>query len=183
MTQHRTEGLCRTGFGGISAGSGVARRHVMAGAVAGVAGLPVAAARPAGAVHPDGTFARAGDLVVYLAVLPANLVRGHPPEHTGQGAHGETPEGRYVHHLLVALFDERTGARVTDAAVSAIVHGLRHSPEDRVVLGPMAIDGARAFGGFTTLPARDYYRLEIEARRPGSAAPVRAVFPHRHFQP
>ena len=45
-------------------------------------------------------------------------------------------------------------------------------------------DGATiAFGGFAALPARDHYRIEVEVLRPGAAEPVRAVFPHRHFQP
>ncbi len=143
----------------------------------------VAAARQATAVHAEGTFRRTGDLIVYLAVVPAAITRGHPPEHTGQGMHGGPPEGRYAHHLLVALFDEKTGTRINGAEVTAVVHGLRHTPEERVALEPMMVGGVQAYGGFATLPARDYYRIEIEVVRPGSTASVRAVFPHRHFQP
>lgn len=141
-----------------------------------------AAPRRAAALDPDGAFRQVGDLVVYLAVVPAAILRGHPPEHTGRGLHGGAPEGRYVHHLLVALFDAATGARITVAGVTAVVHGLRHTPEDRIGLEPMTVGGAQAYGGFATLPARDYYRIEVEVLRPGGA-PVRAVFPHRHFQP
>lgn len=159
----------------------VARRAALlaAFAAAAVAALP----RRAAAVDPDGAFRQAGDLVVYLAVIPAAVVRGHPPEHTGRGMHGGVPEGHHVHHLLVALFDAATGRRITDAGVTAVVHGLRHTPEDRIALEPMPIGGARAYGGFATLPARDYYRIEVEVLRAGGAAAVRAVFPHRHFQP
>jgi hypothetical protein len=156
------------------------RRRVLLGAVTSLAfaSLP----RGAGAVHPEGALRRAGDLVVYLGVVPAAVVHGHPPEHTGRGLHGGAPEGRYVHHLLVAVFEEATGARVTNAAVTATIYGRRRSPETRITLEPMTVSGAMVYGGFATLPPRDYYRLEVEVLRPGAAA-VRATFPHRHFQP
>ncbi|RAI55238.1 hypothetical protein [Roseicella frigidaeris] len=160
--------------------SAVPRRRALLGAAIGLAFTSVP--HDAGAVHSEGAFRRAGNLVVYLGVVPAAVVRGHPPEHTGKSMHGGAPEGRYVHHLLVAVFEEATGARVTDAAVTATIHGRRHSPETRIALEPMTLDGATVYGGFATLPPRDYYRLEVEVRRPG-AAPVRAIFPHRHFQP
>ena len=41
----------------------------------------------------------------------------------------------------------------------------------------------QAYGGFVSLPARDFYRIDVEARRPGVDARVVATFPHRHFQP
>ena len=156
------------------------------GLLAALPGLVLAAAavipRRAAALDPDGDFQQVGSLVIYLAVIPAAIVRGHPPEHTGRGLHGGVPAGRYVHHLLLALFDAATGARITDAEVTAVVHGLSH-PEDRIELGPMTVAGASAYGGLATLPARDYYRIEVEVRRPGAPAPTRAVFHHRHFQP
>lgn len=156
------------------------RRQMLLGATFGLASAGVP--HDAGAVDPDGTFRRAGDLAVYLGVVPAAVVRGHPPEHTGKGMHGGVPEGRYVHHLLVAIFEEATGARITDAAVTATIHINRHSPETRIALEPMSLNGTTVYGGFATLPPRDYYQLEVEVRRPGAAA-VRATFPHRHFQP
>ncbi|MDN3563878.1 hypothetical protein ACFQY5_38315 [Paeniroseomonas aquatica] len=180
-----------------SAGHRMSRAHIRAAVVPAMrwvgggrrtllAALPAlvfaAAPRRAAALDPDGAFRQAGGLAIYLVVVPAAVVRGHPPEHTGRGAHGGVPEGRYVHHLLVALFDARTGTRVTDAGVTAVVHGLRHTPEDSIALEPMTVAGANAFGGFATLPARDYFRIEIEVLQPGRTA-VHVVFPHRHFQP
>lgn len=157
------------------------RRSLLLGA--GSAWMLAAGPPPAGAAEPDGAFRSAGGLAVYLGVVPAAVVRGHPPEHAGRGMHGGPPEGRYAHHLLVAVFDAATGARVSDAAVAAVVHGLKHSPEDRVALEPMTVGNAPAYGGFAELPPRDFYRIEVEVRRPGAAAPVRVVFRHRHLQP
>jgi hypothetical protein len=129
-----------------------------------------------------GTFKQADGVVIYFAVVPAAFVFGHPAEHTGGGMHGGTPEGRYVHHLLVALFDSATGMRITDASVVAVVQGGRQPSETRIELTPMTIGGAQAYGGFATLPPRDRYHVEIEVARPGAAA-VRAVFSHQHLQP
>ncbi|TCZ61052.1 hypothetical protein [Roseicella aquatilis] len=160
--------------------SATLRRRVLPGAIIGLAFASVP--HDAGAVHPEGTFRRAGNLVVYLGVVPAAVVRGHPPEHTGKGMHDGAPEGSYVHHLLVAVFEKVTGARIADAAVTATIHSRRHSRPTQVALEPMTLGGAMVYGGFETLPPRDYYRLEVEVQRPGAAA-VRATFPHRHFQP
>lgn len=93
-----------------------------------------------------------------------------PPPGSGSRCAGQLP--------LV----EAAGRRITDAEVTAVVHGLRHTPEDRIGLEPMTVGGAQAYGGFATLPARNFYRIEVEVLRPGGAL-VRAVFPHRHFQP
>lgn len=161
--------------------SGVGRRRRLLAACVGASA--VFCTVPAGAVHPDGAFVRAGNLVVYLAVVPAAIVTGHPPEHTGQGAHGGPPPGRYAHHLLVALFDAATGARIADATVKVTVHGIKHHPGENLPLEPMTVAGAAAYGGFVTLPARDFYRINVEVRRAGADTSVMAEFRHRHFQP
>lgn len=146
-----------------------------------LAGVFTAAPRQSAALDPDGEFQRAGDLAVYLELVPANITE-HPPEHTGRGLHGTAPRGRDVHHLLVGLFDTRTGARITQASVTAVVHGNRGRPAARVKLAPMTVSGAEAYGGFVRLPPRDFYHIEIEVLRPEGAA-VRAVFRHQHLQP
>ena len=129
-----------------------------------------------------GTFQQVDGIVIYFAVVPAAFVLGHPAEHVGGGMHGGIPEGRYVHHLLVALFDSATGMRITDASVMAVVQGGRQPSATRIELTPMTIGGVQAYGGFATLPPRDRYHVEIEVARPGATA-VRAVFSHQHLQP
>jgi hypothetical protein len=129
-----------------------------------------------------GTFQQVDGIVIYFAVVPAAFVLGHPAEHTGGGMHGGIPEGRYVHHLLVALFDSATGMRITDASVMAVVQGGRQPSATRIELTPMTIGGVQAYGGFAALPPRDRYHVEIEVARPVAAA-VRAVFSHQHLQP
>lgn len=66
------------------------------------------------------------------------------------------------------MFDAATGTRVTDATVTVTVHGLKRHPGEHLRLEPMTVAGAAAYGGFVTLPARDFYRISVEARRPGA---------------
>lgn len=158
---------------------GVGRRALLAAlsvlALAAIPGRVMAA-------DPDGMFQRVNGLVIYFAVIPAAFILGHPAEHTGREMHGDPPAGRYVHHLIVALFDSTTGMRITDANVAAVVQGGRQPSATRIELASMTIGGAQAYGGFTALPPRDRYRIEIHVVRPGAAA-VRAVFSHQHLQP
>jgi hypothetical protein len=148
--------------------------------------LPVAvlAAAPHRAMAADnpGTRQQLDGLVIYFAVIPAGFVLGHSAEYTGREMDGSTPEGRYVHHLLVALFDSTTGVRIANASVTAVVQGGHQRSEDYVELGPMTIGGAQAYGGLATLRPRDRYRIEIDVVRPGTPA-VRAIFYHQHLQP
>lgn len=166
--------------GGVPGGEAYGRRPALFGALSALA--VTAAPHQSAAVHTDGDFRQVGDLAIYLAVVPAAVIRGHPTEHTGRSMHGAVPQGRYVHHLMVALFNARTGARLGEAEVAATVHGIRHTPEARIALEPMTVGGAEAFGGFVTLPARDYYRIEIDVVRAGGNV-IRAVFRHQHLQP
>lgn len=136
---------------------------------------PVVAAEPGSLQQVDG-------LAIYFAAVPAEFVLGHPAEHTGRGMHGGAPDGHYVHHLLVAVFDAATGKRITDASVTAVVRSGLHRSQGPIELGPMMLGGAQAYGGFAEMPPRDRYRIEIEVVRPGAAA-VRAVFSHQHLQP
>lgn len=149
---------------------------------AGFCGVMLTAAGRVMAADLDEVFQRADGLVVYFAAVPAAFVLGHPSEHTGRDMHGGAPDGSYVHHLMVALFNSDTGRRVTNADVTAVVQGGPQQSQARIILEPMKSGEAQAYGGFATLPPCHRYRVEIEVVRP-SAAPMRAVFAHQHLQP
>jgi hypothetical protein len=142
-----------------------------------------ATARPIMADDMPDIGHRVDGLVIYFAAIPAAFVLAHPAEHTGRQMHADEPDGRYVHHLIVALFDSKTGVRIADASVMAVIRGGVSPSEARIDLGPMAIAGAPAYGGFADLPPRDRYRIEIEVVRPGGGATLRTVFWHQHLQP
>jgi hypothetical protein len=121
-------------------------------------------------------------LAVYLGLLPAEMVRGHPPSHPEADMHGGIPGGPHDYHVVVALFDAASGMRVEDAEATAVISGLGHIGHRRVPLEPMAIADTITFGEFVTLPRADHYTIEVEIRRP-EEPPVRVEFTYRHSAP
>lgn len=118
-----------------------------------------------------------GGIRIHLGVVPATRVPDHP---TGQGdpgaLHGGTPEGRGSHHVVVALFDARTGARIVDAKVRGGVgdQSDNHAPDQE--LEPMPVDGAMSYGTFFLMQTPGLYRIHLEILRRGAAIPVTAQF-------
>jgi hypothetical protein len=121
----------------------------------------------------------AGGLAVYLGVMPAELIIGHAKGHAEAEMHGGAPAGPHVHHVMVAIFDDASGRRVTDAVVTARVAGvgLAGSVE---TLEPMTIADALTYGAYFKLPGRHCYRIRIEIARPGATQPVKVEFDYDH---
>ncbi|HEY7609993.1 MAG TPA: hypothetical protein VIF14_12230 [Alphaproteobacteria bacterium] len=120
-----------------------------------------------------------GGLAVYLGVIPAQVLRGHTPGRLPQPPpHGRAPRGVHQYHLTAALFDEKTGERVSDARVSATIAGLGLAGS-RIELKAMQIEGTVTYGGYFNLPGEDRYTIRIEMRRPNRPA-VTAVFTYEH---
>src|SRR3990172_6057248 len=63
-------------------------------------------------------------LTVYLGVLPAAMIQGHAPDHPEITMHGGRPAGQHVYHVMVAVFEAKTGKRLADIGVSARVSSL-----------------------------------------------------------
>lgn len=118
----------------------------------------------AGANVVDGVKTVDG-LTIYLGAVPAAIVRGHAAGHAEAQMHGGAPApGSHAVHLVVAVFD-RTGRRITQAAVSARIS----EPGGRnwnVPLEPMMIDRALTFGGYTSLRNAADYQIDIVVARP-----------------
>lgn len=111
---------------------------------------------------------------VYLGVVPAELVAGHPRQHPERKMHGgATATGGY--HVMVALFDHATGKRITDAQVSARI-GPPSQPGPDTRLEPMTIAGAPTYGNYLDLARGGSYRIDLQIRRPGSPDTIHAVF-------
>lgn len=140
-----------------------------------LAALCLAVSVPVSAASTEG-YQVVGDLAVYLGIVPAQIVRGHLAQHPEARMHGGAPVGSGEYHIVVAIFDAATGARVTDARVGATVSGLGHIGETRIALEPMLTEGVVTYGGFVSLAGHDRYTLVIEIRRPGDAAERRADF-------
>jgi hypothetical protein len=107
------------------------------------------------------------------------MVQGHPKDHAEQAMHGGVPSGRHSYHIVVAVFDAATGARIEDAAVEARVAepGLAGSARQ---LEPMLIADTITYGNYFELSGDAPYRIDLSIRRPGSASPIKVEFTYEH---
>lgn len=120
-------------------------------------------------------------MTIYLGVVPAELVQGHSTQPGDPKAlHGGTPKDRASHHIVVALFDARTGARISDARVRAGVGDHSYNHEPTRWLEAMQIDGTVTYGGFFLMQGRGVWRVHLEIHRPGAVKPTEADFAYEH---
>lgn len=112
-------------------------------------------------------------VAIYFGIVPAGLVRGHPPEHPEGKMHGGVPAGE--NHIMVALFDDKTGKRIVRADVTASITELQAEKK----LEPMVIAGAATYGNYFNMPGPGPYRIDIYIHLPGDAREIRASFTWR----
>lgn len=138
-------------------------------ALAGIV-LGVAAAAPT----VDTAYRRVVDgVAIYFGILPAELVRGHPQEHPEGLMHGGVPVGE--NHIMVALFEDKTGKRITRAEVTATITGPGNFKAGKK-LEPMIIAGAATFGNYFYMPGPGPYRIALRIRMPGIGHDIEATF-------
>lgn len=75
--------------------------------------------------------------------------------------HGGVPHGSNRYHIVIALFDDATGKRITGAKVKALVAQVGMSGE-RKPLETMRISGAESYGNWFTLPEQGAYHIQIQ---------------------
>jgi hypothetical protein len=119
---------------------------------------------------------RVGPMTVYLGVLPSELISLTLKE----GEHGGVPRGRGWHHVLIALFDTKTGQRITDAEVAARVEDVARIQSGEKRLEPMLIAGTVTFGNFFSMPARDPYSIHVKIDGHGYGK-FEVTFHYRHL--
>jgi len=123
-------------------------------------------------------------ITIDIGVMPAELVKGHATAAGAPGAlHGGTPAMSSSHHLVVALFDSKTGARITDARIRAGVGDRSYNHKPEIALEPMEINGAMSYGNFFLMQGGGLWRIHLEILRPGMTAPVEADFAYEHASP
>ena len=112
-------------------------------------------------------------VAIYFGILPAELVRGHPPGHPESGMHGGVPVGD--NHLTIALFNDKTGVRITRAKVSATITG-PNSFKVTKKLEPMIIAGSATYGNYFSMPGPGPYRIVLHIQAPDARESIEAVF-------
>jgi hypothetical protein len=122
----------------------------------------------------------AGDLRVYLGVVPAEIVKG-PPTHVllSKGPHDYDILSKSPHeYQIVAGIFDTSGVRISDAVVTGEVSGLGLSGKKQR-LEPMQVTGSAVYGGFFELPGSAPYTVSLTVERPG-ATPVVLEFRYDH---
>lgn len=161
----------------VSAALAITRRVVV---IVALAATFVAVAVPDVAAQDAQSKVEQG-LVAYLGILPAALVKGHDPEHSESTMHGGSTSGQHEYHILVAVFEESTGLRVSNADVFATIAGLGHVGGMRVQLEPMKIADTTTYGNFVTFPGADLYTITVLVRRSEASHPVAFEFSYDHL--
>ena len=126
----------------------------------------------------DQTQSAAG-LNVNLGIVPAETLRGRPEEDAVRQIHGGLPSGRSMYHVMVAIFDAKTGRRITEAQVRARVEEVGLSSEEKA-LQPMAVANAVTYGNFFRMAGRGVFRITVQIRLPGSTRTTELQFQHQH---
>lgn len=121
----------------------------------------------------------ADGMFIYLGVVPAEIVRGHPLQHN-QVMHGGVPAFGQDHHVIIALFDNQSADRIIDAAVRAIVEESDHSGRLEKELEPMTVAGTITYGNYFRMPGKDPYLISLEIRRLNSLNAVKVQFVYQH---
>ena len=114
-------------------------------------------------------------ITFYLGVMPAEIVRGHPSEHPESTMHGLPPKGSGARHVVVALFDAKTGERIAGASVSGRVEQVGLAAEQKD-LEPMQIAGTLTYGNFYAMPGGGIYKIKIVVKRKGTSSRIEAEF-------
>lgn len=119
-------------------------------------------------------------VAIYLGVFPAEMILGHPRAHTEAEMHGGVPAGQHQYHVVVALFDNATGKRITGARVKANVSEIGLSGVQKK-LEPMLIAGTVSYGNYFNMPATSNpYRINVRIELPGMADAIEAQFDYQH---
>ena len=58
-----------------------------------------------------------GGLTVYIGFVPAELVKGPTPPSAERSMHGRVPKGVHESHMVAAIFDSTTGARISETPI------------------------------------------------------------------
>jgi hypothetical protein len=123
--------------------------------------------------HADG-------LAVYLDIQPAAMAANWQGFHQSTGQQDRTistvrPD--LDRHLVVVVYDDRTGKRVNDASIDVVVS--RKEPAGRsftYTLEKMALGANASYGKVVTMEPSAIYDFKVLIRRAGKSEPVSVPF-------
>lgn len=129
-----------------------------------------------GSAFAADTVQNVGGLTIYLGVLPAEMLKGRPANHAESTMHGGAPaDAGRQRHVLIAVFDAASGARIEDAVVTAKV-GEPGLAKVEKRLEPMPIAGAASYGNYFSMSSPGTYQIEVRVVQPSTGRTVDARF-------
>jgi len=100
-------------------------------------------------------------VAIYLGLIPAEMVLGHPRQFPEKEMHGGIPQSKDRFHVVIALFDDATGKRIGGAQIIATVSEIG-STGQRKALEPMSIHNTKTYGNWFILSGHGPYRIQLE---------------------
>ena len=140
--------------------------------------LALAAAVPA-AADSDNDTKTIGNITLYLGLLPAQMILGHPAEHPETTMHGGKPKSGGEYHVVIALFNASTGARIRNASITARVAEIGLLGEEKK-LQPMEIAGTETYGNYFRMDDDGPFTIKLTIHVPGQSAAIVTEFEHSH---
>ena len=125
-------------------------------------------------------FKVAEGVTIYIGIVSAEIVRGHPAEHPEGSMHRGALPGPGQYHVMVALFDAKSGQRITDSPVTARVSSAGGGAAVEKTLEPMNIADSITYGNFFAMPGAGPYKIVTHIYRPGWSHVIEAEFVHKH---
>lgn len=118
-------------------------------------------ALPCAAAEETGFRKNVGDYSLYLAVMPAEVIKGPLPPEPAGASPNRSPAARDTHHVMVSIFDSRSGLRISGWRVEARVAALGFSGEKRD-LEPLSVGGAMVYGNTFPMLGRGPFRVDVK---------------------
>lgn len=113
-------------------------------------------------------------VAIYFGIVAAEMIRGHPPGDPQSEMHGGIPTDG-SHHVMIALFDDATGRRITNAHARARLVGATFVGTWRE-LETMTMRGQVTYGNYIKIPDSGMYSIEVEIRVPRHTEPIHTTF-------
>jgi len=112
---------------------------------------------------------------IYLAVIPAEMIRGHPTSHFEGQMHGGVPDDNNHFHIMVSVFNKTTKKPVADASIMAKVIGQKHTGSLQK-LERMIIEGKSSFGNYFIVPKDETFNITVKIQMKNSDDAIDTVF-------
>lgn len=146
--------------------------------VSGLCGfLLLLCAAPAAVAQPLAFSKTVGNVEIDIGVMSAAAIRHYAASRPEAEMHGGPPAGGGQYHLVVALFDANTNARITKADVSADVREIGVGGVEKQLM-PMKIAGTVTWGAYFPMSGTALCHIAVTIRLPGRPQPIHAVFVH-----